>query len=175
MAMADDSTGAYTTPPRERVDVVIIGAGQAGLAVGHYLRNAGRSLRMLEAGDAVGTAWRERWDSLVLFTSRRFDALPGMAFPGDPDGYPTRDETVAYLESYAASFELSIEFLNPVSSLVCSQDGFILGVPSGSISAEQVVVATGPFQSPAIPQVSCELSQEVQQIHSVDYRRPPRT
>ena len=97
---------------------------------------------------------------------------PGMAFPGDPDGYPTRDETVAYLESYAASFELPIEFLSPVSSLVRSEDGFILSVPGGSISAEQVVVATGPFQSPSIPPVSSELSQDVQQMHSVDYRRP---
>ena len=88
--------------------------------------DAGRSFRILEAGESVGAAWRQRWDSLVLFTSRRFDALPGMAFPGDPDGYPTRDETVAYLESYAASFELPIEFLSPVSSLVRSEEGFIL-------------------------------------------------
>ena len=124
--MADDATSADTTLPRERVDVVVIGAGQAGLAVGHYLRDAGRSFRILEAGESVGAAWRQRWDSLVLFTSRRFDALPGMAFPGDPDGYPTRDETVAYLESYAASFELPIEFLSPVSSLVRSEDGFVL-------------------------------------------------
>ena len=162
------------TPPgrAERVDVVVVGAGQAGLAVGHYLRDAGRSFRILEAGESVGAAWRQRWDSLVLFTSRRFDALPGMAFPGDPDGYPTRDEVVSYLESYAATFELPIEFLSPVSSLVHTEDGFVLGVPGGSISAEQVVVATGPFQSPSIPPVSRELSQDVQQMHSVDYRRP---
>jgi putative flavoprotein involved in K+ transport len=170
--MADDAPGADTTLPRERVDVVVIGAGQAGLAVGHYLRAAGRSFRVLEAGESVGAAWRRRWDSLVLFTSRRFDALPGMAFPGDPEGYPTRDETVAYLESYAASFELPIEFLSPVSSLVRSEAGFILGVPGGSISAGQVVVATGPFQSPSIPPISRELSQDVHQMHSIDYRRP---
>ena len=115
--MADDVTGADTTLPPERVDVAVIGAGQAGLAVGHYLRDSGRSFRILEADESVGAAWRKRWDSLVLFTSRRFDALPGMAFPGDPDGYPTRDETVAYLETYAESFELPIEFLSPVSSL----------------------------------------------------------
>ena len=172
MAMADDNIGAFTTPPGECVDVVVIGAGQAGLAVGHHLRDARSSFRILEAGESVGMAWRQRWDSLVLFTSRRFDALPGMAFPGDPDGYPTRDETVAYLESYAASFELPIEFLSPVSSLVRSENGFILSVPSGSIAAEQVVVATGPFQSPSIPPVSRELSQDVQQMHSLDYRRP---
>jgi putative flavoprotein involved in K+ transport len=169
--MADDAT-TDTTLPRERVEVVVIGAGQAGLAVGHYLRESSRSLRILEAGESVGAAWRKRWDSLVLFTPRRFDALPGMAFPGDPDGYPTRDETVAYLERYSKSFDLPIEFLSPVSSLGRSEDGFILSVPGGSISAEQVVVATGPFQSPLIPPMSFELSQDVQQMHSIDYRRP---
>jgi len=169
---AEAAGGVHTTQPRERVDVVVVGAGQAGLAVGHYLRDGGRSFRILEAGESVGSAWRKRWDSLVLFTSRQFDALPGMAFPGDPDGYPTRDETVAYLESYATSFELPIELLSPVYSLVRSEDAFVLSVPGGSISAEQVVVATGPFQSPAIPPISSELSQDVQQMHSVDYRSP---
>jgi putative flavoprotein involved in K+ transport len=172
VVVADDATGVDSTLPRERVEVVVVGAGQAGLAIGHYLRATGRSFRILEAGESVGAAWRQRWDSLVLFTSRRFDALPGMAFPGDPQGYPTRDETVAYLESYAGAFELPIEFLSPVSSLVRSKDGFILNVPGGSISAEQVVVATGPFQTPSIPPISRELSQDVQQMHSVDYRRP---
>jgi putative flavoprotein involved in K+ transport len=172
VVVADDATGVDATLPRERAEVVVVGAGQAGLAIGHYLRATGRSFRILEAGESVGAAWRQRWDSLVLFTSRRFDALPGMAFPGDPQGYPTRDETVAYLESYAGAFELPIEFLSPVSSLVRSEDGFILNVPGGSISAEQVVVATGPFQIPSIPPISRELSQDVQQMHSVDYRRP---
>jgi putative flavoprotein involved in K+ transport len=168
----DDTTGAEVTSPWERLDVVVIGAGQAGLAIGHYLRDAGCSFRILEAAESVGAGWRQRWDSLVLFTSRQFDALPGMSFPGDPDGYPTRDETVAYLESYATSFELPIEFASPVTSLVRSEEGFVLSVPGRSISAEQVVVATGPFQTPLIPAISLELSQGVQQMHSADYRRP---
>jgi len=170
MAMAAETRADAAL--RERADVVVIGAGQAGLALGHYLRDGEHSFRILEAGEAVGAAWRKRWDSLVLFTSRQFDALPGIAFPGDPEGYPTRDETIAYLESYATSFELPIEFLSPVSSLVRAEEGFILSVPGGSISAKQVVVATGPFQSPAIPPISIELSRDVQQMHSVDYRRP---
>ena len=68
----------------ERFEVVVVGAGQAGLAIGHFLARDARSLVILEAGAAVGTAWRERWDSLTLFTSRRYDALPGLAFPGEP-------------------------------------------------------------------------------------------
>lgn len=154
------------------MDVAVVGAGQAGLAIGHYLRRSGCSVQILEAHESVGVAWRQRWDSLVLFTSRRFDELPGTAFPGDPDGYPTRDEVVAYLESYAAALELPIKFESPVSSLVRSEYGFTLAVPSGPITAERVVVATGPFQRPQIPPLATELSRDVPQMHSADYRRP---
>src|SRR4051794_13085083 len=72
----------------QRLDVAVIGAGQAGLAIGHFLARAGRRFMILEAGESVATAWRDRWDSLVLFTSRRYDGLPGLPFPGDPGGYP---------------------------------------------------------------------------------------
>ena len=68
--------------------MVVIGAGQAGLALGYFLRQQNLRFVILEAGDGIGTAWRERWDSLILFTSRRYDALPGLDFPGDPDGSP---------------------------------------------------------------------------------------
>ena len=96
-----------------RYDVAVVGAGQAGLAIGHALAEQGKRFVILEAADSVGSAWRNRWDSLVLFTPRRYDALPGLAFPGDPDGYPTRDEVVAYLERYAEHFELPIELSTP--------------------------------------------------------------
>ena len=136
----------------ERFEVVVVGAGQAGLAIGHFLARDARSFVILEAGAAVGTAWRERWDSLTLFTPRRYDALPGLAFPGEPDGYPTRDEVVAYLEAYANTFALPIRPSTPVTSLVAGGDGFVLTAGGRSIAAEQVVVATGAFQSPATPQ-----------------------
>ena len=93
---------------REHYDVVVIGAGQAGLAIGYFLARQGRRFVILDAADSIGAAWRTRWDSLVLFTPRRYSALAGLAFPGDPDGYPTRDETIAYLEQYAAAFELPV-------------------------------------------------------------------
>src|SRR5215203_2313277 len=107
---------AVGTEPN-RHEVIVIGAGQAGLAIGYLLARQGRRFTILEATDAVGSAWRGRWDSLVLFTPRRFDALPGLAFPGDPVGYPTRDEVVAYLERYAAQFRLPIELSSRVRSL----------------------------------------------------------
>src|SRR5919205_3467809 len=109
-----------------RVDVAVVGAGQAGLALGYFLARQGRRFVILEAGPSVGTAWRERWDSLLLFTPRRYDSPPGLAFPGDPDGYPTRDEVIAYLEQYAANFQLPIELGSRVRSLTQEDGTFVL-------------------------------------------------
>ena len=155
-----------------RYDVVVIGAGQAGLAVGYFLARQGRRFVILEAGPSVGTAWRERWDSLLLFTPRRYDALPGLAFPGDPDGYPTRDEAVEYLEKYARTFEVPIEFDSPVRSLSASDGTFSVELDDRWIEADQVVVATGPFQVPRVPAIADGLAPEVFQTHSTGYRRP---
>src|SRR5436190_4190829 len=94
---------------REHYDVVVVGAGQAGLAMGYFLRRQGRRFVILERAGQIAPAWRERWDSLTLFTPRRYSGLPGLLFPGDPDGYPTRDEVIADLERYAETFELPIE------------------------------------------------------------------
>src|SRR6187551_2937746 len=134
-----------------RYDVAVIGAGQAGLAIGHALAERKRRFVILEEADSVGSAWRNRWDSLVLFTPRRYDALPGLAFPGDPDGYPTRDEVVAYLERYADHFQLPIAFSSSVRSLKRESDAFVLETDEKRILASQVVVATGPFQVPNVP------------------------
>ncbi len=95
--------------PAADYEVVVIGAGQAGLAMGYYLARRGRQFIILERGDSIAPAWRERWDSLTLFTPRRYSSLPGLPFPGDPDDYPTRDEVIAYLERYAEEFDLPIE------------------------------------------------------------------
>ncbi|RPH32724.1 MAG: FAD-dependent oxidoreductase, partial [Chloroflexi bacterium] len=134
--------------PATRFDVVVIGAGQAGLAIGYFLARQGRHFVILEAADAVGASWRGRWDSLVLFTPRRHDALPGLAFPGDSDGYPTRDEVTAYLDQYAARFDLPIEFNTAVSSLSQEDGSFRIAAHGQELVADQVVVATGPFSQP---------------------------
>jgi putative flavoprotein involved in K+ transport len=156
----------------ERYDVVVIGAGQAGLAIGHLLAKQGKRFVIVEAAESVGSVWRSRWDSLVLFTSRRFDALPGLAFPGEPDGYPTRDEVVAYLERYAQHFELPIEFSSPVHSVRRDGDGFVLVAGEKQILADHVVVAAGPFQEPKTPALADGLADDVFQTHSTGYRRP---
>jgi FtsP/CotA-like multicopper oxidase with cupredoxin domain/cation diffusion facilitator CzcD-associated flavoprotein CzcO len=143
------------------------------LAVGHFLTRAGRRFVTLEAGESVGTAWRERWDSLVLFTPRRYDALPGLPFPGEPDGYPGRDEVVAYLEQYARTFDLPIRFRSRVRSLQVEDDGFVLELADGGrVAADQVVVATGPFHVPSMPALADELDPALFQAHSAAYRSP---
>src|ERR671918_1311531 len=98
-------------------EVVVVGGGQAGLAIGYYLARQGRAFTILEAADEPAAAWRERWDSLRLFTSALYDALPGLAFPGDPDRYPGRDEVVEYLTGYARHFDLPVQLDSPVRAI----------------------------------------------------------
>jgi putative flavoprotein involved in K+ transport len=155
-----------------RYDVAVVGAGQAGLAIGHALAEQKKRFVILEAADSVGSAWRDRWDSLVLFTPRRYDALPRLEFPGDPDGHPTRDEVASYLERYAEQHELPVELSTPVRSLSKDADGFVLDAAGRAIRADAVVVATGPFQAPIVPAFAGSLAAEVFQTHSVGYRRP---
>jgi putative flavoprotein involved in K+ transport len=160
-----------TAARADRVDVVVIGAGQAGLAIGYFLARQGRRFVILEAADAVGAAWRDRWDSLVLFTARRYDALPGLAFPGDPDGYPTRDEVIAYLCQYAAKFDLPIELNSVVRSLTTENGSFRLELAGRQVLADQVIVAKGAFAQPRTPAVAAELAPGLFQTHSAGYRR----
>lgn len=156
----------------ESYEVVVVGAGQAGLSIGRHLAEQGKRFVILDGAGSIGSAWRSRWDSLVLFTPRRYSALPGLAFPGDPDGYPTRDEVVAYLERYAAHFELPIELASPVRTLTRDGEGFVLDVAGRTIRADRVVVATGPFQVPSAPPFADELDDTIFQTHSAGYRRP---
>jgi putative flavoprotein involved in K+ transport len=138
--------------------------------MGYFLKRQRRRFLIVEAS-SIGSAWRERWESLVLFTPRRYSALPGLAFPGDPDGYPTRDEVVAYLEEYAKKFDLPIKEQTPVQNLAEENGRFVLDV-DGTITADQVVVATGPFQTPYVPDVAERLASEVFQAHATGYRKP---
>lgn len=153
-------------------EVLVIGAGQAGLAMGHYLARQDRRFLILEAASAVGAAWRERWDSLVLFTPAGYSGLPGLAFPGDPDAYPTRDQVVAYLERYARHFDLPIAFGRRVTSLEPRGGRYRVVAGDVAYEADQVVVATGAFPVPVVPAIAEDLAPEVLQLHSTRYRSP---
>jgi putative flavoprotein involved in K+ transport len=156
----------------DRFEVAVIGGGQAGLAMGYFLAKQGRHFTILEASDSIGAAWRTRWDSLVLFTPRRYDSLPGLPFPGDQDGYPGRTEVIDYLENYASTFELPVQLNSAVQSVAPADRAFLLDLGTRAVEAEQVVVATGPFQTPNVPAFAAGLGADVFQVHSTGYRRP---
>ena len=129
----------------EHREVVVVGSGQAGLAIGYFLAQQGRRFVILEAADEPGAAWRSRWDSMRLFTPVRYDGLPGLAFPGEADSYPGRDDVIAYLTEYARHFELPVELNRRVQS-VRARDGrgFLVGLAGGTYEADQVVVESRP-------------------------------
>jgi putative flavoprotein involved in K+ transport len=165
-------SAAPSTATQQR-EVVVIGGGQAGLAIGYHLAEQGRRFTILEAAGEPAAAWRTRWDSLRLFTPVRYDSLPGRAFPGEPDSYPGRDDVVAYLTDYARHFGLPVEYDSRVRSVRASDgSGFAVEVADRTYEAEQVVVATGPFQVPFVPSISERLDQGVMRLHSGDYRSP---
>jgi putative flavoprotein involved in K+ transport len=157
---------------RERSEVVVVGGGQAGLAIGYFLSRQRRDFRILEAADEPAASWRERWDSLKLFTPARYDALPGLAFPGDPDRYPGRDEVVDYLTEYARHFDLPVEFGSRVRSIRRADRGYRVVLGNRTYEADQVVIAAGPFQTPRVPTIADRLAPEVLQFHSSAYRAP---
>ena len=170
--MAESEARPDATGAASGYEVVVIGAGQAGLAIGCFLKRQGRRFVILEAADSIGAAWRDRWESLTLFTPRRYSSLPGVPFPGDPDGYPKRDEVIGYLEQYADKFELPIELKSRVRSLTADEGRFVLEVDGRTLTADQIVVATGPFQTPYVPEVASRLRPDVFQPHRTGYRKP---
>jgi len=152
---------------------LIIGGGQAGLALGHHLQRAGAGFAILDAHPRVGDAWRRRWDSLTLFTPRRYDGLPGLPLDGDPDGHPGKDEIAGYLAGYAGHFALPVHTGCRVTSLRPRLGGgFVAETSTGEWSADQVVVATGAFHTPSVPSFAGRLADRVVQLHSSEYRNP---
>jgi putative flavoprotein involved in K+ transport len=156
----------------QHFDTVVVGGGQAGLAIGYYLREQGRDFTILDAGDRVGDAWRGRWDSLRLFTPAAHSGLPRMPFP-TPSGYhPTKDEMADYLKAYAGKFGLPVRLGRRAESLSRCHGGYLLVAGEERYVTENVVVATGPYHAPRVPDFASRLDPSIVQIHSSAYRTP---
>ncbi|MCG6988827.1 MAG: NAD(P)/FAD-dependent oxidoreductase [Gemmatimonadetes bacterium] len=153
-------------------ETLIVGAGQAGLSVGYHLARLGRPFLILDAGNRIGDAWRERWDSLRLFTPARYDGLDGMPYPAPPHYFPTKDEMGDYLEAYAAHFQLPVRTDTRVDGLTRSGTRFVVTAGRRRFEAENVVVAMSDYQKPKVPPFARELDSRIVQLHSKAYRNP---
>lgn len=156
----------------EHIETVIIGGGQAGLSTGYYLKQQGRPFVILDANARLGDQWRRHYESLLLFTARKYDGLPGMPFPGDPTGFPGRDEVADYIESYAVHHDLPIRTNSRVERVRRVDDGtFQVFIEGGQISCNNVVVAIGKAGQPKTPSLARDLDPAISQLHSSEYRR----
>jgi putative flavoprotein involved in K+ transport len=154
------------------IDTVIIGAGQAGLSVGYHLTRQGRRVQILDANERIGDSWRNRWDSLRLFTPSRYDGLPGMRYAAPAWTFPTKDEMAAFLEAYAQRFDLPVRNKVTVDRVFREGERYVVAAGNHRWEARNVVVATGAFSTPRIPVFASELDPAVVQLHSSEYRNP---
>lgn len=154
------------------LDTIIVGGGQAGLALGYFLARQGRDFAILDAHQRVGDAWRQRWDSLRVFTPAKYDGLPGLPFPGDRLSFPTKDEVADYLEGYAGRFNLPVQLGVRVDRLWQENGGYAVTANGKRWECTNVVVATGGCQSPRMPDFADQLEPSIVQLHSSGYRNP---
>jgi putative flavoprotein involved in K+ transport len=156
----------------ERIDTVVVGGGQAGLAMGYHLARSGRPFVVLDASTRVGDSWRHRWDSLRLFTPARYCGLPGTPFPGSPWAFPTREEFADYLEEYASRHQLPVRTGTRVTRVGRESDRLVVETDDRSYVAERVVLASGHDALPHVPAFADELDPATHQRHSSAYHRP---
>ena len=156
----------------ERFDTVVIGAGQAGLTVGYHLREAGRSFVIVDGHERIGDNWRQRYDSLRLFTPPWAMGLDGFAYPGPRSTMPTRDQMADYLETYASTLSLPVRLGVRVTGLSERSGRFVISTDQDQLEADNVVVATGAHRDPRVPAFATDLASAIAQLHSSTYRDP---
>lgn len=161
-----------STDEPERIETVVIGGGQAGLAVGYHLARRGLPFVILDANPRIGDSWRHRWDSLRLFTPARSSGLPGMPFPASGASFPTKDEVADYLEAYATRFELPVRSGTRVDRLSRSGAQFLVAAGDQRLKADNVVVAMSRYQLPRVPSFASELHPNIVQLDATTYRNP---
>ncbi|MQA99722.1 MAG: FAD-dependent oxidoreductase [Actinobacteria bacterium] len=157
---------------REYVETLVIGGGQAGLAIGYQLSRRDLSYKIVDANPRVGDVWRNRWDSFRLFTPNRLNRLPGMRFPGYHWGFASKNEWADYLESYARKFDLQVETGIRVERLTREGDRFMATSGDRRFEADNVVIAMSSWQRPRVPDFASELDPEIVQLHVAEYKNP---
>ncbi len=160
------------TTEAEQFDTIIIGGGQAGLSTAYHLTRRRRHCVVLDSRDHVGDIWRQRFDSLRLYSPAKYDGLPGWAFPVGRWTYPTKDQVADYLEAYAARFELPVRTGVHVDTVTQDGDRFVVHAGEQTFRAVNVVVASGTWQAPRTPDFAALLDPSIHQLHSHDYRNP---
>ena len=157
-----------------RIDTVVVGGGQAGLAISYYLSQEGRDHVVLERAPAVAHAWRnQRWDSFTLVTPNFQVRMPGAEYGGnDPYGFLSLTEVVEYFDDYVKRFRLPVHCGVEVFSVEKTGLTYLISTSEGNYEAENVVIATGLYQSPKIPSYSREIPKAILQMHSMHYRNP---
>jgi putative flavoprotein involved in K+ transport len=156
----------------EQYETVVIGGGQAGLAVGYFLKQRRRPFVILDAGERIGDSWRSRWDSLRLYSPAGRDGLPGTPFRAPANSYPTAAEMGDYLERYAAQHELPVRTGVAVANLSREDGRYVARSGDASFRAQNVVIANGVYRVPRIPAFAGELDPSLTRLHSSEYRNP---
>lgn len=156
----------------EKFDVIVIGGGQSGLAMGYYLRRCGLSYIILDNQKESGGAWLHTWNSLRLFSPAQWSSLPGMIMTGGSDYYPTRDDTIEYLKFYETKYGLPVKRKVDVFNVLKVDNEFQLETSEGLLIAKAVVSATGSFNSPIIPEIKGVQTFKGRILHSSQYESP---
>jgi putative flavoprotein involved in K+ transport len=153
-----------------KYDVIVIGGGQSGLAMGYYLRRTALSYIILDNQKDSGGAWLHTWKSLRLFSPAQWSSLPGMIMPGGTDHYPTKDVAIDYLKNYESKYNLSIKRSVNVLDVVKVNEEFQLKTSDGPYIAKALVSATGSFNNPYIPKFNGAETFRGQILHSSEYQ-----
>ena len=161
----------------QTVDVLIVGGGQAGLATAFHLTQANKSFLIVEKNLRLGDNWRQRYDSLVLFASRRYSHIPGLKMKGDQKGYSGKEEIADYLENYAAHFKFPLALGSKITNVIKQGDKYLATYNDSNGMAQQIssralVIATGGFQKPNLLKCASNLSDDVLQLTTKNYQRP---
>ena len=161
-----------TNQHSQQTYTIVIGGGQAGLCVGYHLAKQRLPFTIIDANRRIGDAWRNRWDSLRLFSPARYNALPGLRFRARGDEFPTKDEMADYLESYAQHFRLPVQTNVRVDRVWKEAGRFVVTAGAQRFECDHVVVAMANYQVPRMPRFATNIDPSITQLHSAEYRNP---